>query len=286
MAAFGSDSPLFDYQVYRFGEKQQLYRGPVPDLRGRYIAYLGATATFGRFVERPFAQVVAEETGLAALNLGADGAGPGFFLQDADVLQLVEGAALCVLEVMGADAISNRMYSVRPRRNARLHTVSDLLRGIYPELDLDDIGQVSRLLAVLSQVDEQRFRLVENEIKNAWIGRTLTLIGTLTVPVILLWLSERQPGEAVMDEAEPHFLKAPHFVDAAMVEAATTAADGYAECVSAEGLPQDLTRSGEPVLFRASGQPILANLRYPSPEMHARAAERLVPEVERLLRRR
>ena len=79
MSELHLDDPLFDYKMYRFGRSRQIFRGPQPDLRGHYIAAIGGSYTFGRFSDMPFPALLGEELGLTSLNLGADGAGPGFF---------------------------------------------------------------------------------------------------------------------------------------------------------------------------------------------------------------
>ena len=284
MAGYPIDDPLFDYKVYRFGRSRQVFRGPQPELRGRYLCFLGASHTFGRFVDEPFPALVGAWTGLKTLNLGTDGAGPGFFLNDPDVLHAASGAEICVVQAMCATAISNRMFSVRPRRNLRLHAISELLRGIYPDVEFDRFAFVRPMLRHLRGLDETRFRMVENEMRNAWIGRTQTLLNAVETRTILLWFAQRAPEEdgSAMAEGGADY---PLFVDRAMVDTVRRAADGYVEVVGARGLPQDLRIDGRAVLHKPSGEPIGENREFPSPEMHLDAAEALIPEVQRMLGR-
>lgn len=282
MAAYSIDDPLFDYKVYRFGRSRQVFRGPQPDLRGRYLCFLGASQTFGRFAEHPFPAIAGARLGTKTLNLGTDGAGPGFFLADPDVLRAASGAGLCVVQAMCATAISNRMFTVRPRRNIRLHAVSELLRGIYPEVEFDRFAFVRPMLRHLRGLDETRFKLVENEMKNAWLGRTQTLLNAVETRTILLWFAQRSPDDAVVEDSggvSPY----PLYVDRAMVDTVRGAADGYVEAATRRGLPQDLRIDGRAVLHKPSGEPIRENREFPSPEMHLDAAEALVPEIERVL---
>lgn len=277
--------PFIDYQLYRFGRTRQTFRGPQPSFRGRYVACLGSAHTFGRFAERPYPDLLAG-TGVPCANLGTDGAGPGFFLQDTEVLRAASDAEVCIVQAMSAVALSNRMYAVRPRRNGRLHEVSDLMRGIFPEVDFTRFVFVRGMLSHLAELDPNRFRLVENEIKNAWIGRMHSLLSLIETRTILFWFSTRAPEQMGGTAAERCAMRYPDYVDRAMLEAVIPAANSFIECTSRVGLPQDLTRDGEPVLFRATGEPITVNDELPSPEMHAAAAEALRPEVERLLARR
>lgn len=284
MSIHQSDSVLFDYQIYRFGRSRQVFRGPKPELRGKYVAFLGASHTFGRFSNAPFPNLIEQATGVTCLNLGTDGAGPGFFVADPEILRTASQSRVCVIQVMSARNMSNRMYSVRPRRNNRIHAVADLLKGIYPEVDFERFTFASRMLDHLREVDPVRFRLVENEMKNAWMARMRSLLTLVETKKILFWFSERRPEEETPDLAEPGNVKYPYFVDRAMIDAVRPGADAYVELVSSEGLPMDLTKDGAAVLFRSSGQPIEFNLKFPSPEMHRQAADALRPEIERLMK--
>lgn len=278
------DDPLFDYEVYRYGRSQQLFRGPPPALRGKYVAFIGSAYTFGRYVDTPFADLIGQELNVQVANFGTDGAGPGFFLGDQEVRHAASEARLCVVEVMSATAISNRMFTVRPRRNARLHQVSELLMGIYPEVDFDRFAFTKPMLRCLRELDESRFRLVANEMKNAWIGRTQTLLSTLECPTILFWFSQREPDDLFSDPTDPTGMSYPYYVDSAMLDSVKPEADGYVECITREGLPQDLRVDGRAVLYKPSGQPIDENKELPSPEMHLDAAMALKAAVRRVLR--
>lgn len=283
MAELTIDDPLFDYKAYRFGRSKQVFRGPLPNLRQDYLAFLGASHTFGRFVDVPFPTILGDEMSTGTLNLGTEGAGPGFFLSDPEILRAANGASVCVVQAMSAAAISNRMFSVRPRRNGRLHEVSDLLMGVYPEVDFDRFSFVNVMLRHLASVDEDRFRLVVNEMKNAWTGRMQTLLATIETQTVLLWFSQRAPEDSEADSHKADAEKYPHFVDRAMIDAVRPIADAYVECTSTSGFPHDLTIDGRAVLFRPSGEPINENREYPSPDMHEQAATALKPEIERLL---
>ncbi|MEM0944366.1 MAG: DUF6473 family protein [Pseudomonadota bacterium] len=278
---FTADQPLFDYETHTFGRMHQIFRGPMPDLTRPYIAYLGSSATFGRFTDRPFATLTAEALGLTAVNFGTEGAGPGYFLEDADILPVANGARACVIELMGARALSNRMYTVRPRRNERMARPAQLLRGLYPEVDFRQFAKVANMLTYLKALDAARFRLVENEIRSAWSARMAALLAALEVPTILLWISPRSPAER--PGRGDVTWRYPHFVDDELLASSTPGAAGLVECIGEQGLPQDLTKDGQPVLFRPTGEPILANERLPSPALHARAAELLTPLLADLI---
>ena len=277
------DDPLFDYKTYRFGRSRQIFRGPQPVLRGKYIAFLGSSYTFGRYADLPYSDLVGQTMEAATVNLGAEGAGPGFFLGDPEVRGTASNASVSVVQIMSAAAISNRMFTVRPRRNARLHEVSDLLIGIYPEVDFERFSLTKPMLRHLRELDESRFRLVMNEMKNAWIGRTQTLLSALECKTILLWFSQRAPEDQFSNPDDPTQMHYPYYVDRAMIEAVKPAADAYVECVTSQGLPQDLRVDGRTVLYRPSGVPIDENREFPSPEMHEEVSDLLIPMIRNLM---
>ncbi|MEM7745618.1 MAG: DUF6473 family protein [Pseudomonadota bacterium] len=285
MSELEIDDPLFDYRAYRFGRSRQVFRGPQPDLSKPYLAFVGSGYTFGRYVDMPFPQILANQFEMTALNLGTDGAGPGFFLADPEVRESASKSTVCVVEAMSASAISNRMFTVRPRRNTRLHEVSDLLTGVYPEVDFERFAFTKPMLRYLRDLDESRFRLVVNEMKNAWIGRTQTLLSSLKCKTVLVWFATREPEDLRSDPDDPTGMSYPHYVDRAMIEAVRNVADAYVECSTSVGLPQDLRIGGRTVLFRPSGAPIDENREMPSPQMHQAVSEQLLPEIMTLIGR-
>ncbi|MEM6933642.1 MAG: DUF6473 family protein [Pseudomonadota bacterium] len=280
MSLFKTDDPLFDYDPYAFGRTKQMFRGPVPDLRNPYMVCLGSAHTFGRFANRPFSSLIERAVGRPVVNFGAEGAGPGLFLDDPDVLHVANGSEFCVIEVMSARAISNRMYTVRGRRNERLMRVSELLRGLYPDIDFGQFAGVKGMLRALERADPDRFRLVHNEMRNAWIARMQSLLNEIERPTILFWFSDDAPPERAEVTTTGGGGRHPAFVDGDMIDAVRGSADLYLECATRVGLPQDLTRDGKAMLFLPTGRSIERNTNLPSPEMHEAAAGALLDAID------
>lgn len=187
--AYGIDPLLRDDLIfYRFGRAQQVFRAPRPDLRRPYCAFIGGSETFGKHVRVPFPALLQDRTGIPAANFGTPGAGPGFFLSDPAVLQVANAAELTVVQVMSPAAVSNRMYSVYPRRNTRLYAASETLRMLYPEVDFKGFRFVRWMLWNLERIDPARFAIVLAEIHSAWLARTAELLGALEGHKILLWI--------------------------------------------------------------------------------------------------
>ncbi|MBB93100.1 MAG: hypothetical protein CML68_00625 [Rhodobacteraceae bacterium] len=177
-----------DYEICRYGASRLMFRGPKRALDGPYVAFLGGTETFGRCVVSPFPALVEAETGSACLNLGQCNAGLDAFLGDPEVPRLLSGARLSVLQVLGAANMSNRFYRVHPRRNDRFLNASPTLSAIYGDVDFTEFSFNRHMLQTLRARSEERFRMVEEELRTAWVARMRLLLRGVTGPSVLLWV--------------------------------------------------------------------------------------------------
>ncbi|WP_316651772.1 DUF6473 family protein [Ovoidimarina sediminis] len=191
-----SDGAL-DYSPCQYGTSKLRFRGPRVPLSPPYYVCLGGTVTYGKFIERPFPDLLAGRLEHAVVNLGRVNAGLDTFVEDPTVLELCRNAKGCIVEVPGAHMLSNRLYSVHLRRNDRVISSTQQLRTLYPEADLTEIHFVRHLLCVLREIDAVRFVQVVAELEAAWLARMRTLIEGVDVPVTLLWIRPR-PDQAEM----------------------------------------------------------------------------------------
>lgn len=180
-----------EVELYRFGRSKQIFRGPKPDLRDPYISFIGGSEMFGKFVLAPFPQLVGRSVGQTCVNLGTPGAGPGFFLKDPVILETCSRSATCIVQVMAAEPLSNRMYSVFPRRNMRLRKVSNVLKSLYPQLDFSQFRFVSAMIRALKSEDTEAYKVVMAEQRSAWLARMLELLEDIETTTILLWIKPR-----------------------------------------------------------------------------------------------
>lgn len=255
--------------LYRFGRLGLEFRGPEPDLTAPYIACVGGSETFGKFTELPFPDLLGGLIGRSVVNFGAAGAGPCAFLEDDAVLDALSQAELCIVQVTGAATISNRFFSVRPRRNERIMHVTDELRRLYPGVKLDGIRFTGRLLARLHQLDAAAFVEVEEELKLAWVDRMRRFLGAIETRKMLFWFADRAP-EASGDGLAPDCRPAPAFVDARMIGALAGLVEQTVICT----VPPEsgtVLRLDQPIL----GPEQAARRCAPSPRMHMLGAERL-----------
>ena len=280
-----ADAGFIDYRQYRFGSSKVLVRGPEEPIAKPYIVCLGAAQTFGRFVEQPFPRLLQERLGVRCVNLGAAGGGPDLFLADEEILALCAGAEACVLQVMSGRSINNGYYRVEKRRNAIVASVSPDLRDVAQAMRQErrKLSAHDFLQKVKQQKDPDLAQRVFDEVRRAWIEAYARLLKDIRTHRVLFWFSERPPESREKYTHGGALMKFPQLVDKGMIEAVRLHADDYVECASSDGMPQSLLRNGAPVLFTENGLPRAKNPYYPSPEMHASAAEALAAPLRKVL---
>ncbi len=205
MSYAASRADALDYAPCQYGASKLVFRGPKKSTDGAYIAVLGGTETYGRFVARPFSDLVEDALGMPVLNLGCQNAGIDAFLYDTDLVSLAKGARVTILQVMGAPNMSNRFYRVHPRRNDRFLGPSDALKGLYRDVDFTDFSFTKHMLSTLNMVSSSRFSILRDELQEAWTARMKLLVQTIGGPIVLLWIREETPKGL---GAEPLFVGA------------------------------------------------------------------------------
>lgn len=179
-----------DYQPCSYDVSRLVLRGPKKDLAAPYVALLGGTETYGKFIETPFPALLEPEIGLQTVNLGRPNAGLDMFLQDRGIVKICRKARINVLQIPGAHNVSNRFYAVHPRRNDRFLQASKLLRKLYPEVDFTAFNFTKHLLETLHRVSPMRFETLEAELKKIWLARVKQICTRLDRNIVLLWLSD------------------------------------------------------------------------------------------------
>lgn len=268
-----------DYVPVRYAGARLDFRGPEPDLDEPYVAFLGGTETYGKFIPRPFPELVEDETGLTALNLGCVNAGVDSYLSEPALMDLISGAETAVIQIMGAHHLSNRFYSVHPRRNDRFVRASTLLRTVYRDVDFTEFAFVRHLLGALRDRSEERFALVVEELHQVWVQRMVQLIERIETRVVLLWMARRAPP--LVADGDPRRPDAdPPFVDAGMLARVARAADACVEVVASGEARAAGTRG---MAYSEMEAPAAAALL--GPKVHEEAAEALAPVLAGLRQR-
>ena len=208
-----SDSAL-DYLPCRYGTSKLLFRGPRRSLDSPYVAFLGGTETYGKFIANPFPTLVEQHISTTCVNLGCVNAGIDVFAKDMQVAEMAHDAAVTVVQIMGAHNMSNRFYSVHPRRNDRFVQASGLLQAIYREVDFAEFSFNKHMLGRLLTLSPERFQSVVDELRAAWVGRMRGLLGGIKGKTVLLWFAGHSPDE----EFELDSQKDPWFVTREMMD--------------------------------------------------------------------
>lgn len=198
-----------DYYPCRYGQSKLLFRGPKRKMDAPYVAVLGGTETYGKFIERPFVQMTEDALDHAVVNFGCVNAGIDVFVNDQTILDAASKAAVTVIQLTGAQNMSNRFYAVHPRRNDRFLRASNLLKTIYREVDFTDFNFTRHLLTTLHSVSLDKFAMVEQELKEAWVARMKTLISKIDGKIVLLWMADHAPESCAscsIDGSDPLFV--------------------------------------------------------------------------------
>lgn len=268
MAFAYNDEVNHDYACCGYGASKMLFRGPERGLDRPYVAVLGGTEAFGKFIAKPYPALIEAATGLRVINLGAVNAGVDLFLQEEAVRKVAAQAEAVIVQVLGAQNLSNRFYAVHPLRNDRFIAARQPLRALYPEVDFTEFHFTRHMLLSLQRRSASRFDLIVQELRKEWVIRMRLLLESIEMPTVLLWLAgHAPPGPGIYANLEGH----PPLVDAGMIEQVRAKASTYLEIVRS---PDNLR--GRPV----GGGP--AQRSFPAAAVHHEVARCVVSALGRL----
>lgn len=262
-----------DYFPCRYGQSRLVFRGPWRDVQAGYAVALGGGATYGRFVAQPWPALLEQATGRMVLNLGVPQAGPDAFLNEPALLQMAARAKVRFLTVPGAVNISNRFYTVHPRRNDRFLKAHPALRRLYPEVDFTDFAFTRHMIRALASHGSQRFAELAQGLAQAWLDRMGLLLGALGGPTVMVWFADRPPplpGERL------HLAQGtPLLVDRMMLTALRPHLAGLIEVV-----PPVFAGTTEGKAFAPFEE--TAALALPGPDAHQAMADALTPWLRQI----
>lgn len=264
-----------DYFPCRYGHSKLLFRGPRKKMAGDYIAMLGGTETYGKFIEKPFPTLVGEALEMECVNFGCVTAGVDVFANEIPVLEACAEARVTVVQALGAQNMSNRFYAVHPRRNDRFVRASTLLNTIFREVDFTEFNFTKHLLTGLQAISEERFRIVRDELKEAWIARMKLLLSKIEGKTILLWFAERTPEDMSENDG---LGQDPTFVDRRMIEEIRPFVTEVVEVVASDAA---MAQGTDGMKFSSMERPAAQALM--GPAAHAEAAKALIEPLSRLI---
>jgi hypothetical protein len=293
------DTDIIDYKIYDYQGLE--LRGPKLSTN-KYIAYIGASQTFGRYCQEPYPHLLEKRLNMGTLNFGIGGKGPTYFLRNKIILEAVNKAELVIIQVLSGRSISNSVFE---SRDGGMHGIRLIdgkkMRSDYAFSELIS-GKDNRGLS------REFMENLVKETRENYVSATIEFLKAIQPPKVLLWLSTRTPeykeiygltpyhkfrkGFSTVLEQLSHgrvgffrrytttpfnnlLAEFPHLVNREMIEEIKPYCDRYVECVSKTGLPQ--------VLSDFQGNIVGKNNYYPSPEMHQQASELLFPVCKSIL---
>lgn len=218
-----------DYYPCYYGGSKIAFRGPPVPLDGPYTAVIGGSEVFGKYVEDPFTDQLAERTGRRVVNLGVMNAGLDAFLLDEGLMRVIARAEIVVVQATGAHNISNRFYTVHPRRNDRFLQASRMLTDLYRDVDFSDFSFTRHMLVTLRRKCPDRFGRLQGEIASAWLSRMRILLDRIKGKRVLLHIEDSK-GHGLGPE--------PVFVTPEMLSSLEGAFDKIVQC-DVTGDPDD-----------------------------------------------
>lgn len=270
-----SGARALDYYPCQYGQSKLLFRGPRRPLKGRYCAVIGGSETYGKFVEKPFPALVERELGIPVVNFGCLNAGIDVFLNEPEILAACNRACAIVIQVPGAHNMSNRFYTVHPRRNDRFLHAAPALKALFHEIDFTEFHFTRHLLLTLKAIDAARYATVAAELKLAWVARMKLLLRGFGPPCILLCVGDyRSEGPEGADTLGPD----PLLVDGAMLQKIAPHAD---DLVILSPSPAARAAGTEGMVFSDLDAPVAA--RMAGPRVQGEIAAALAPSVAALL---
>ena len=261
-----------DYLPCRYGTSKLLFRGPHQDLSKPYIAFFGGTETYGKFVSRPFVAQIDDALPLTCVNFGCLNAGVDVYVKDPFLPEAAHKSVLTVMQVPRAQNMSNRLYQVHPRRNDRFVAASTMLQAIFPDVDFATFHFINHMLTHLRDVSEERFKIVEQEMFEAWKARMEFLSRSIAGRILLVWLAERSPDEP----DAPGF--APPFVTRDMLDQVRGHVTEFTEVVLSDKV---INEGSVGMVFNELEGPAAREIM--GPKGHAEVAEHLTPIIAKML---
>ena len=206
------------YSPCRYGASRMLFRGPRRRLDRPYLAFVGGTDTYGKFIEKPYPVLVEKAMRQTCVNFGCVNGGIDVFVNDPSVMEICNAADITVVQIMGAQNLSNRFYSVHSRRNDRFLKASTVLQAIYHDVDFSEFSFTRHMLSTLYAKSLERFDTVVQELREAWVARMRNMLAQIGPRAILIWFSDEEMNNCHWSERSGQLQSDPLFITASMVD--------------------------------------------------------------------
>lgn len=264
-----------DYSPCSYAASRLTFRGPRADLHAPFLSCIGGTETYGKFIPTPYPDLLEEMLDIQVANFGCMNAGPEVFVQERELMEDISKGRACVVQITGAANLTNRYYSVHPRRNDRFTGPTPLLRALFRQVDFTEFSFTRHMVQVLQAHSAERFEVLAEELRAAWVARMKTLLGQLKCPTVLFWLADAPPPSP---GRRADLVRNPMLVDTEMISAIRSMVTAYVEMVPS---PQTRAKGAEGMAFGPLEAHAAASL--PGPAVHYDLAKRLVPVLRQLI---
>lgn len=262
-----SGDGALNYLPCQYEGSRLVFRGPERDLNKPYTLFIGGTETYGKYIPNPFPVLVEERTGRQCVNFGCINAGVDAFLSDPFILETARKAEAVIIQVMGAHNMSNRFYRVHPRRNDRFLDASAIMKSVFSEIDFTEFHFTRHMLGTLSARAPDRYELLQDELRQAWVARMRLMLNSIPGQKHLLWFSAQAPGASA---TSPGLGPDPLLVDRAMVKVLRPLVTSMVEVVAS---PEALENGAEGMVFNE--MEVDAARKMLGPAAHEEAAQAL-----------
>lgn len=264
-----------DYAPCRYGNSKLLFRGPKQQLEGPYCAVLGGVEVYGKFLAEPFTTLLQDRLNMPVINFGCVNAGLDAFLKDPSVLEIAADSALPVVQTLGAQNMSNRYYTVHPRRNDRFVRANDALKTLLPRVDFTEFNFTRHMLRGVKAASSEVFDIVVAQLCRDWVENMNDLGARLGGRALLLHVApERKARQFVAGPlgADPLFVTGQMLADVR---------DSFAD--------MQVVRLDEQALEPGNAGKVFTHLeshiavQFPGPEVHQRIERALARKMKRQL---
>jgi hypothetical protein len=273
-----------DYLPCRYGRSRLLFRGPRRSLEGDYALFLGGSETYGRFIPQPFPALIEAETSVRCVNFGLQNAGIDAFLNDATVMEIAGKARVTIVQVMGAQNMSNRFYAVHSRRNDRFLNASEMMKQLFRDVDFTEFAFNRHMLSTIFSLSPDRYQMIREELREAWLARMRHLLQGINGRTVLLWFSAHQPeaghsdGHTAQLTGRDELGRDPLFIDRSMIELMRPL---VTEVVEVTASAAAIAQRTEGMVFDPLEEPVATGMM--GPAAHHEAARALAPVLTRLM---
>ncbi|MDG1520595.1 MAG: DUF6473 family protein [Yoonia sp.] len=206
------------YAPCRYGLSRIMFRGPKRTMNAPYLAFIGVTETYGKFIDRPYSALMEKELGKPCVNLGCVNGSVDAFVNDSMIMAACNKADLTVVQIMRANFLSNRFYSVHPRRNDRFLRASTVLQAIYNDVDFSDFTYTRAMLGKLHSLSPEWFDIVVAELREAWVARMKNMLGQIGPNAVLFWFAPQPMTDDPWDVMPNPLQTDPLFITKSMID--------------------------------------------------------------------